>query len=478
MTFRTRLLGIIVLMVAATVALVSWIVAGTTRQAFERMDDARTAALVGQFRREFDSRRAEVVRRVDGIANAPSTLQIAIDAGGPNPDLSRYVDQAKPLADAQGLDFLELVGNDGAIISSAQWPARFGYKEDWIVDPAADWRRDRAFLDNVQLPDGDALALVSVGVVEAADKKLYVVGGERVDQQFLASLVLPSGMRVVLHRETSASPAPVDRSLAPIIDRVRRERREAVETVGESAAAETIHAIPLLGRQNNLLGVLLVASSRRELAELVQLIRTIGFVAGGTGILVALVLAWWATARVTRPVQRLAEGAREVAAGNWNASVEVPSGDEIGALARAFNQMTHQLIEQRDRLLQAERVAAWRELARRLAHELKNPLFPLQITVENMKRARERYPEQFEEVFQESTATLLTELSNLKQIIGRFSDFAKMPPPELQQVDVNEVAERAMSLYRAQLGRPAVLLSYPGWNSPAACRRWRPIPSS
>ena len=73
--------------------------------------------------------------------------------------------------------------------------------------------------------------------------------------------------------------------------------------------------------------------------------------------------------------------------------------------------MTHELVEQRERLVQAERVAAWRELARRLAHELKNPLFPLQITVENMQRARDRYPEQFDEVFREGTATLLAELA-------------------------------------------------------------------
>jgi nitrogen fixation/metabolism regulation signal transduction histidine kinase len=141
--------------------------------------------------------------------------------------------------------------------------------------------------------------------------------------------------------------------------------------------------------------------------------------------------------------------------------VETSGKDEIGKLAVAFNQMTQELMGQRERLVQSERVAAWRELARRLAHELKNPLFPLQITVENMKRAREQYPEQFEEVFQESTATLLTELATLKQIIGRFSDFAKMPPPELQKVDINQVVEQALALYRAQLaapGRPAIVL--------------------
>ena len=88
-----------------------------------------------------------------------------------------------------------------------------------------------------------------------------------------------------------------------------------------------------------------------------------------------------------------------------------PPRDEIGQLARAFNRMTGELVAQRERLVQAERVAAWRELARRLAHELKNPLFPLQITVENMQRARDRSPEQFDEVFREGTATLLAELS-------------------------------------------------------------------
>ena len=100
--------------------------------------------------------------------------------------------------------------------------------------------------------------------------------------------------------------------------------------------------------------------------------------------------------------------------------------------------------------MQAERVAAWRELARRLAHELKNPLFPLQITVENLQRARER-TRKFDEVFRESTGTLLAELANLKTIIDRFSDFSKMPPPQFESVDVNEIVRGVMKLFDAQL---------------------------
>src|SRR6202044_431305 len=96
------------------------------------------------------------------------------------------------------------------------------------------------------------------------------------------------------------------------------------------------------------------------------------------------------------------------------------------------NRMTTELLAQKERLVQAERVAAWRELARRLAHELKNPLFPLQLTMENLVRARQQSPEQFEEVFRESSRTLLAEIENLKGIIGRFSEFSKIPPPQFR----------------------------------------------
>ena len=171
------------------------------------------------------------------------------------------------------------------------------------------------------------------------------------------------------------------------------------------------------------------------------------------------ILSWWGAARITRPVTKLVQGAKEVAAGNWSARVDVRSKDDIGQLAAAFNTMTGELVDQREKLVQAERVAAWRELARRLAHELKNPLFPLQITVENLRRARDKDSEEFEEVFDESTATLLAEIENLKGIIGRFSDFARMPKPELRPVDMNEVVRTVVRLFEAQfsaVGRPPI----------------------
>jgi nitrogen fixation/metabolism regulation signal transduction histidine kinase len=264
-------------------------------------------------------------------------------------------------------------------------------------------------------------------------------------------------MRALLWRDLGAgSHTTASAELQPLIEQVRRDKRELSATVGTGTSAETFHAIPLTGYDNSLLAVLLVGSSRRELVELESSLRKIGISVAAAGILLGVVLGWWATARITRPVRKLAESAAKVAAGNWGATVDMAASDEIGQLARAFNRMTHELVEQRERLVQAERVAAWRELARRLAHELKNPLFPLQITVENMQRARAQYPEQFDEVFREGTGTLLAELANLKQIIARFSDFARMPAPEMQRVNFNEMVAENVKLFTPQLEQAGV----------------------
>jgi len=183
------------------------------------------------------------------------------------------------------------------------------------------------------------------------------------------------------------------------------------------------------------------------MVEAQQHIRAIAYGVASGGILLAIVFSLWIAARVSRPIEQLARAAENVASGNWDTQVPVRGNDEVSVLAESFNHMTEQLTSQREKLVQSERVAAWRELARRLAHELKNPLFPLQLTVENLVRARQLPAGEFDEVFQESTRTLGMEIGNLKAIIGRFSDFSKMPKPELERIDAKDVVERVSSLY-------------------------------
>ena len=462
MTFRTRLLVIFTAAVVTSVGLVEWLVSRATRRVFERVETQNVDALVAQFHQEFMRRGADVVRAVNNLGATDAVLNVAIA-----PDSSSFYSEASSLAASNGLDLLELVSADGAIISSAEWPARFGYKEDWLAGTSG-WKVRGAFLRGEELPDGLTLALVAVAEVNAGGRKLYVTGGQRLDREFLSSLVLRQGMRLLLYRDLPSSSAPQligpsgpvtqAGALAPLLDQIRKTNGggEITQTIGSGADSEIFHAIPLTGSDRDLLGALLIGSSRAEMVRVESFLRSTGLIVAAGGILVGIILAWWATARITRPVHALAETAQKVAAGNWGATVEVASGDEIGQLAQAFNRMTAELVSQRERLVQIERVAAWRELARRLAHELRNPLFPLQLTVENMRRAHEIAAGQFEEVFHEGTQTILSELANLKQIIARFSDFAKMPPPEMHPLQLNDLVRDTVKLFEPQLAQARV----------------------
>lgn len=464
MSYRAKLLALFTVAVVLVTALVGGLTAISLRRSFERLEEQRTAAFLAQFQQEFSRRGEEVSRRIEAIAGRDSTIHIAAELARPSADYGPYVNEAGPLAQIQQLDFLELVAGDGTIVSSAQWPARFGYKEEWITAPV-DWNHNSAFLEREDLEQESALGLIAVRELRAGDYVLYVAGGERVDRRFLSMLSLPAGMRTMLYvggervfspqALTDASGAVANtEKLAPIVQRIQQQAEPASEVIwwsSDPASAEAIYGTPLRGRNGERLGVLLVGSSRRNVVETEKHIRVVALLVGAAGVLLGLVLSGWLATRATRPIEQLADAAREVAAGNWWAQVPITSKDEFGELASAFNLMTRELSEQRERLLQAERVAAWRELARRLAHELKNPLFPLQITVENLLRAKEQNHEEFEEVFRESAATLLTEITNLRAIVARFGDFAHMPAPEPQPVKLNDVVEHALKLLEPQL---------------------------
>jgi two-component system nitrogen regulation sensor histidine kinase NtrY len=471
-TFRTKLFVIFTLALLLSVGLVAAGVTAVTRRAFKQLSHQYSDAAVAQFQREFERREVEVVHQVQGIADAESTVRMAIDLSRPQPDVSIYVNDAHGVAQSHQLDFLDFVSSDGSIISSAQWAARFGYKLIWVTQPV-DWASLGSFLMKVDTPNGPALGMIDVATVRVGDKNLYVVGGQQLGKEFLASLVLPMGMRALLYQNLSSNFQPdnlIDESgpvlqaerFAPFIEREYQqpsEQRFQLAWTKSPASVEEYHALPLLGRQKELLGVLLVGSSRAEVVTLEQRIRLLALGVVAVGIFLGVLLSWWGAAGVTRPVMKLVEGAREVSAGNWNARVSVRGGNEIAQLARTFNEMTQQLSEQRERLIQAERVAAWREIARRLAHELKNPLFPLQTTVENLQRAKAQNPGQFEEVFRESTSILLSEIETLKRIVGRFSDFAKMPQPELGPVNLNDIVKNILKLFAPQfsaVGRPPI----------------------
>jgi two-component system, NtrC family, nitrogen regulation sensor histidine kinase NtrY len=198
------------------------------------------------------------------------------------------------------------------------------------------------------------------------------------------------------------------------------------------------------------LGFDVVKTTRELEANLAEVDRTIGFLALVAAVVfffVAVILA----RTIVRPLSTLALEAGKVAAGEAQ-PIQVRGSGEIRELGAAFDRMIQDLAVTRRRLAAASRVAAWREVARRVAHEVKNPLAPIRAAVETLRRLRAREDPRFDEYFDEATRTVLDEVHRISNIVTEFTRFARLPPPRPQDVDVEEIARHVVQIHKPAAG--------------------------
>jgi nitrogen fixation/metabolism regulation signal transduction histidine kinase len=184
-----------------------------------------------------------------------------------------------------------------------------------------------------------------------------------------------------------------------------------------------------------------------NLARIDQNVMYAGLIATGVALLMAVALA----RNLGRPIAELASEARKVASGEAR-PLRVRGPGEIAELAQAFDKMLVDLEATRRRLAATSRVAAWREVARRVAHEVKNPLAPIRAAVETLRRLRARDDPEFYAYFDEATRTVLDEVHRISNIVTEFTRFARLPAPHPQQVDLVDLARQVVRLHEAATG--------------------------
>ena len=195
---------------------------------------------------------------------------------------------------------------------------------------------------------------------------------------------------------------------------------------------------------------LILAYSYRDEIELQQQLMVISLIVGGVGLVLVYIVSYIVGLQMTKPINQLAAGAAEIASGNLEQRVAIQSRDEIGRLAGAFNQMAATLKASLERRLAAERLAAWGDVARRVAHEIKNPLFPIRLSIENLQRAykgRGNQPKVFEEIFVQCTDTVIEEVERLERMVDEFHQFARMPHAERKLSNLNQIVQNVVNLY-------------------------------
>ncbi|MDH3786604.1 MAG: ATP-binding protein, partial [Acidobacteriota bacterium] len=174
----------------------------------------------------------------------------------------------------------------------------------------------------------------------------------------------------------------------------------------------------------------------------------IGAIAAG---LLAFPIAWLLTRREREPLTRLQQVVDEIGAGGADYTFSAPT-DRVDQLAVTFSELRRTLDEQTERARLAERVSAWSDVARHVAHEVKNPLVPIRLTIQNIQRARERAPEQLDDLLERGSQTILEEVEQLDRLVASFAEFARLPAPQFCDTNLVELVSQTLDLYDADDG--------------------------
>ncbi|MDO9602022.1 MAG: ATP-binding protein [Rhodocyclaceae bacterium] len=164
----------------------------------------------------------------------------------------------------------------------------------------------------------------------------------------------------------------------------------------------------------------------------------------------AIALAFFLAARLAKPLLMLAEGTRAVAAGDLTPRAVLETDDELGVLTRSFNEMTVQLEQARVEREIAQRAAVWGEVARRLAHEIKNPLTPIQLSAERLQmKLAHKLDGEDAAMLARATRTIVDQVEAMKNMVNDFRDYARLPPPVARPLDLNTLLVEVLDLYAA-----------------------------
>lgn len=431
MTLRARL---VLALVAAALLPMAVTVGVPLLRAGARADqetEARLAASSRQAARVLAREREALNDAVSRVALDDSLVvaaqQVAADAAAMTPPLVVPASSAalRQVAARHRLDLLEVMDAAGAVMASTRAGVRLG-------DPTPFAAVSRGGASVMEVPNLAGAAPLPAHLAwypaRVGGRPAVVVGARRLGREVLQELADTTGQAVSIHSGKDnllEEPDPLPPGWRP-------------------------RDLPLGDRWSVRLWAAPgdVAAVRREL---LVAFAGIAPLAVGCALLVGVLLA----EGVARPIRALARKADAISAERAGPvpfeRAQGETRDEASRLARSFERMLSALSDSEERRVAAERVAAWQEVARRIAHEVKNPLTPIQLAVENLRRTRDKAPGDLERALDEETAAILEEVGSLRSLVDEFSAFARLPERRPVPTDLAQVVRQAVSLLSTTL---------------------------
>jgi signal transduction histidine kinase len=337
----------------------------------------------------------------------------------------------RDLAQRYGLDHLECRNGRGAVLAAAgpeETEAMAGDPED--IPESSVVIRPLPVAASEETPP---LAFVSRRHVTIAGEAITILGGTIVGAPFVAGVSEVIGEPCVL----------VGAAAGVAAGAVEEGRLSAQVPMGSDLALR--FSVP-------------AGDARRVRSELLGAFAGVAPFVVGVALIVGVLLG----EGISRPIRALAERAQSISAERAGPLTPVEERNEVRRLTRSFDGMLAALGDSERQRVAAERVAAWEEVARRVAHEVRNPLTPIRMAVENLRRTHTRAPAEMDRALEVETATILEEVESLRRLVDEFSLFARLPPPQCVECDLGAIASQTLALFGARVRESGVAVEVQG----------------
>jgi nitrogen fixation/metabolism regulation signal transduction histidine kinase len=446
-------------LVAILPVAITMLLLGARIQSAEREQSAeRLGSALGFLRARLAADGERLSEKLSLLAADPQLKRLYLVDAGSDAGLREYLATQQFLLD---LDYLGVIDTSGAVVADGSTWAASRARPGRDLVPAEALRAVRVpGLGIAALPGGRALSLDGAATILYQGQGVGLVrGGLALDSLRLSELRETSGVELVLWdaggRVVASTLAGAGALAMPGGGATAR-----VALGGRSYLARADTLAPGPGPAARIAGLVSTASSDQTLATL----RATSLVLGLLAVALAVVLGLVWSLQLSRPVERLAEFSQRISRGEWEEPLALESMRELQALVDALERMRRDLHDYRERLVAGERQAAYGQMARKVAHEIKNPLTPIAVSVADLKRSYEQKRPDFPEILEQAVRTIDEEVQSLKRLLQEFSDFGRFPRPEFAPCDLGALLADLRALYGGEVerGRLAFVPVEPG----------------
>ncbi len=433
---------------AVPLGLVVIVLYSLTHRELERMraDDIKVAEHV--LESSFASAEEDVSAKLRIVSNDLEWTRLLLKRNGDGRiDQLALIEMATDYSQKLGLSYIELISPDSNLLARSRDYSSFNIG---VARPALDTLGSREVISGlaaVGIAGKSAIHIMaSIPMYYKGDLIAYMQGGREVDRPFMTRLENLTGTILDLRSVADAGPA----STGMLSDGGVAEGPE-----GEIFRM-TIRAIDEVGGF-----ILTVIQPESEVERLLEKSLRIYAILALGGIVLAGAIGYFSSRRLTVPIGELVEAAEEIAEGRFERRIIWFAKDELGTLVEGFNTMYDRLKRSQEQLIQSEKIAAWSQMARKVAHEIKNPLTPIQVSVEDLKRSYDSKEPGFDQILSEAVETVSAELTRLRRLTDEFSRFARLPSPVLEKNDIRPVVADALRIYGEEIRSGRLKVRFP-----------------